>query len=97
MYARVAHWEDGDGDAMRRTAQEMSERAATGPPEGVPAKGFLLLMDPERGTGMAISLFETEEDRRQGDEALNAMDPPGEGLGRRTTVEMYEVGVDVRA
>ncbi len=70
--------------------------AEPGPPEGVPAKGLLLLTDPEAGKGMAISLFETEEDRRKGHETLNAMNPPGGGMGRRTGVEMYDVAVEVR-
>jgi hypothetical protein len=96
MYARVARWEGGDGEAMRRTAQEINSDAASGPPEGVPATGFTMLIDPDSGKGLAIALFETEEDRRKGDEVLNTMNPPGEGLGRRTGVEMYEVGVDVR-
>lgn len=46
---------------------------------------------------MAISLFETEEDYRQGDETLNAMSPPGEGMGRRVAVEKYEVAVQLEA
>jgi hypothetical protein len=46
--------------------------------------------------GLGISLFETEEDLRQGDEALNAMSPPTETGGGRTSVETYEVAVDVR-
>jgi hypothetical protein len=81
---------------MRGTAQQIDSEASSGPPEGVPAKGFLMLIDPDTGRGLAISLFETEDDRRQGDEVLNTMNPPGDGLGRRTAVEMYEVGVDVR-
>lgn len=97
MYARVARWEGGEADALRASAQEMNERAASGPPEGVPAKGFLMLVDPEGGTSMAIALFETEEDRRKGDETLNGMNPERGDVGKRTSVEMYEVGVDVRA
>jgi hypothetical protein len=31
-----------------------------------------------------------------GDQVLNSMNPPGEGLGRRTSVEMYEVAVDMK-
>jgi hypothetical protein len=27
---------------------------------------------------------------------LNEMEPPGEGMGRRASVEVYEVGFDVR-
>jgi hypothetical protein len=96
MYARVARWEGAEGDAMRRTADEINSDSESGPPEGVPAKGFLMLIDPDGGRGLAVALFETEEDRRQGDEVLNSMSPPGEGLGRRTAVEMYEVAVDRR-
>ena len=96
MYARVARWESADGDAMRRTAEDMNARAAQGPPEGVPAKGFLLLIDPDNGRSLAIGLFETEEDLRKGDETLNTMSPPGDGMGNREAVEKYEVAVDVR-
>jgi hypothetical protein len=97
MYARVSRWEGGDAEAIRATAAEISERSKTGPPEGVPGKALLLLTDPDNGRAMAIGLFETEADLRQGDAALNAMDPPGPGMGRRAAVEMYEVAVDVHA
>jgi hypothetical protein len=96
MYARVAHWEGGEGEAMRRSADEINQQATSGPPEGVPSTGFTMLIDPETGRGMAIGLFETMDDLRKGDEVLNEMSPPGEGLGRRTGVEVYEVAVDVR-
>jgi len=35
-------------------------------------------------------------DLRKGDETLNSMNTPEEGIGRRTPVEMYEVAVDFR-
>ncbi len=79
---------------MRRTVEQINSDATSGPPEGVPAKGFMMLIDPEKGQGLAISLFETEDDLRTGDETLNSMNPPGEGLGHRVSVEIYEVGVD---
>lgn len=96
MFARVVKWEGGDADAIRKAAQEVEARSASGPPEGVPAKGFLLLIDPDNARQIAVSLFETEEDRQKGDEVLNSMNPPEEGIGRRGPVEMYEVGVDLR-
>ncbi len=96
MYARVARFEGGEADAIRQNAQEIGSRAESGPPEGVPAKGFLLLIDPDSGRGLGIGLFETEEDLRKGDETLNAMSPPGEGMGDRASVETYEVAVDIR-
>jgi len=96
MYARVARWEGGQGDALRRSVAEINENAASGPPEGVPAKGFLMLIDPDAGRSMAVALFETEEDMRKGDEALNRMNPSGPDVGSRSSVEMYEVGADIR-
>jgi len=97
MYARVARFEGGSADAIRETMSRIRDQSASGPPEGVPAKGLLLLSDPDGGRAISISLFETEDDRRKGDETLNAMSPPGEGMGRRAGIEMYDVAVDLRA
>jgi|tagenome__1003787_1003787.scaffolds.fasta_scaffold20947368_3 hypothetical protein len=96
MYARVARWEGGDAEAIRRSAQEIQSRAASGPPEGVPSVGFTLLVDPEGGRAIAIGMFETEDDLREGDRVLNEMSPPGDGMGRRAAIEVYEVPLDVR-
>lgn len=97
MYARVARWEGADAETLKRSAGEISANAESGPPEGVPAKGLLLLHDLEGGRAMAISLFETEEDYRQGDETLNSMSPPGDGMGTRVGVDKYEVALELEA
>jgi hypothetical protein len=94
MYARVAKWEGSDGELLRQAADGI--KAETGPPPGVPAKGFLMLIDPDNGRSLAIALFETEDDMRTGDAALNDMSPRVDDGGKRTSVEMYEVGVDIR-
>lgn len=96
MYARVARWEGADSEALRRSAEEIKSEAASGPPEGVPAKGFLMLIDPDNGRSLAVALFETEDDLRKGDEALSSMSPGADLVGKRTSVETYEVAVDVR-
>jgi hypothetical protein len=96
MYARVVTWEGGEGDAIRSAVSDIGSRSESGPPEGVPAVGFLLLMDPEGGRTIAVSLFATEDDMKVGDETLNSMSPPGDGLGTRGSVGFYEVGVDMR-
>ncbi len=96
MYARVARWEGAEGDALRRSAEEINSQAESGPPPGVPAKGFLMLIDPESGRSRAVALFETEEDLQTGDQTLNDMNPSGDDVGKRTSVETYEVAVDVR-
>jgi hypothetical protein len=99
MYARVARWEGADAAALEQSAAEIRKQAEAqeGPPEGVPAKGLIVLQDPEGGRAVAISLFETEDDYREGDETLNSMSPPGEGMGRRIAVEKYEVAVQLGA
>jgi hypothetical protein len=95
MYARVVRWEGGDAEAIKRSADQISADAESGPPEGVPAKGLLLLHDLEGGRAMAISFFETEEDYRLGDETLSAMNPPGDGMGTRVGVDKYEVALEL--
>jgi hypothetical protein len=98
MYARVARWEGGAAAALEESAAAIRERAATegGPPPGVPAKEFLLLHDTDAGTAIAITLFESEDDYRQGDETLNSMSPPGGGMGERRSVEKLELVVHVQ-
>ena len=97
MYARVARWEGANADQVRESVARLGEQAAAGPPPGVPGQGFLLLADPEAGTALAIGFFATEEDLATGDRVLNEMTPPDAGMGRRASVEMYEVGVAVGA
>jgi hypothetical protein len=96
MYARVARWAGGDPDAIRGFVERVNADAGSGPPEGVPAKGFLLLADPDGGRSIAITLFETEDDMRQGDATLNAMSPGSDAVGQRAAVELYEVGAEFR-
>ena len=96
MYARVASFEGADGDALRSSTDELKERAKSGPPEGVPAAGFTMLIEPDSGRSISIVLFETEEDLRAGDAALNEMNPGSDAAGKRTTVETFEVAIDVR-
>lgn len=97
MYARVARWEGASPEAIDSATSGIREDAEGGPPEGLPAKHFLLLADKDAGRTMAITLFETEDDYRQGDAKLNEMSPPGDGMGQRVGVEKYEVAVQMDA
>ena len=98
MYARVAIFEGADPGGLEKNIEQIRQQGESGPPEGVPAKEFLFLADRNSGKVMAITLFETEEDRRTGNETLNAMSPPvADGMGRRTGVEMYEVPIHMTA
>jgi hypothetical protein len=90
MKARVATWRGGDPDAIKRNLDEIRSRGESGPPEGVPSVGLLVLQREDEVT--FIGLFETEEDLRQGDATLNEMNPPAEGMGERS-VEFYDVPI----
>ena len=96
-YARVARWEGGEADSIRKAAEEIQRRAESGPPEGVPSTGITMLIDPDGGQVLSVGLFETEEDYRKGDETLNSMSPPDDGFGTRVDVKKFEVMLDLRA
>jgi hypothetical protein len=97
MYARVARWEGADAATLERTGAEIRGQSEEGPPPGLPAKQFLLLHDTAAGKAVAVTMFETEDDYRQGDETLNSMDPPGGGMGERVSVEKFELVVDLKS
>lgn len=70
--------------------EEIQGRMGTEPPEGMPAKEFILLHDPEAEKAVAIVFFDTEDDYRAGDEILSAM-PADETPGERLSVKKYDV------
>ena len=91
MYARVATFESDpstvdDAIAMVRGQVESGET-----PPGLEGAKMLMLVNRKSGKGVGVTLFETEDAMRRGDEALNAMNPGG--TERRTSVEFYEVPV----
>jgi hypothetical protein len=106
MYARIARFEGLDTSLMDEQTAEMKRQLAesrTGElPAGAPEEvrtlmetvvRVLQLGDRETGRAVGIAFCATEDDMRRADEALNAMSP-GEGMGSRTSVEIYEVLVD---
>jgi hypothetical protein len=99
VFARVVRWEGADAEALKESADRIRSdvESSGGPPEGVPAKALLVLQDLDGGRAIGITFFETEEDYREGDETLNSMSPPGEGMGQRVGVDKYEVVVQADA
>jgi hypothetical protein len=95
VYARVATFEGSSAEDLDRIAEGI--RQETGPPEGVPAVEFMMFVDKQAGKSLAIAFFESEEDMRKGDEALNAMNPPTDASGSRAGVDLFEVAVRVSA
>jgi hypothetical protein len=93
VYVRIARFEGGDlAKADQAVARVREQMQGERPPGLEGAKRLLMLIDRENGRGLGLTFFESEEDMRRGDEALNAMSP--QGSARRMSVEMYEVGID---
>jgi hypothetical protein len=95
MLARVTTFEGGTADGVRAAVEQLRSDAPSGPPPGVKSDGLTMLFDADGGRVMFIGLFASEEDLRASEAALEAMSPP-EGAGTRSSVDIYEVGADVR-
>jgi hypothetical protein len=107
VYARIARFEGGDVARIDEQVAEMKRQIdgarAGGLSDDAPQELRTLnetvsrlveLVDRTTGTSLGVTFCETEEDMRRADEALNAMSPPDDSSGRRTSVEIYEVALD---
>jgi hypothetical protein len=92
-FARVVTFEGVGKERMEEMQREMREGEQ---PADIPAKEIVVLHDAEAETSLVILFFESEDDYRRGDEALNAM-PAGDTPGRRTSVAKYDVAFRMTA
>ncbi len=90
MYARVATFESDPAKVDDAIAMVRAEVDGQVPP-GLEGAKMLMLVNRETGKGVGVTLFETEDAMRRGDEALNAMNPGS--TERRVSVEFFEVPV----
>lgn len=81
-----------DGVTAERMADMKREMEGQGRPEEVPASEIVVLHDSDADKALVVLFFATEDDYRQGDAALNAMEP-GDTPGRRASVTRYDVAV----
>ena len=95
MLARVTTFEGGTADGIRAAVEQLQSDIPQGPPPGIKSTGLTMLVDPERGRALFIGLFASEDDLRASESTLEEMSPP-EGMGTRSSVDVYEVGADVR-
>ena len=65
-------------------------------PDGIPATGFLMLVDREGGRVIEVLLFESEGDLREGDATMEAY-APGEGSMHRVSIDRLDVPVSLLA
>jgi hypothetical protein len=90
VYARVATFQSDPAqldDAIAMVRGEVEGET----PSGLEGAKMLMLVDRESGKGLGITLFESEDAMRRGDEALNAMSPGASET--RVGVEFFEVPV----
>jgi hypothetical protein len=91
MYARVATFEGDPAKVDDAINMVRGEVESENTPPGLEGAKMLMLINRETGKGLGVTLFESEDAMRRGDEALNAMNP---GAGeRRSWVEFFEVPV----
>ena len=91
MFARIATFESDPAKLDDAIAMVRAEVEGDAPP-GLEGAKMLMLVNRESGKGVGITLFESDEAMRRGDEALDAMNPGG--TERRTSVEFFEVPVE---
>ncbi len=90
MYARVATFESDPAKVDDAIAMVRAEVDGEVPP-GLEGAKMLMLVNRETGKGLGVTLFETEDAMRRGDDALNAMNPGS--TERRVSIEFFEVPV----
>jgi hypothetical protein len=80
-----------EGHVFRLRSRIESGRES--PPEGLEGvQEIWMLLDRDSGKRLGITVYETEEEMRRGDEALNAMSPV-DSDARRADVSFYEVAL----
>ena len=104
MHVRIARFEGVDVGSIDEQIAEMRRQMQSGElPPDAPAEvktlmetvnRFVQLVDRDNGVTLSLAFSNSADDMRRADEALNAMSPPSDAMGRRTTVEMYEVALD---
>ena len=93
MFVRIARFE-GSAENADQTIAQIREQTGQGPPPGLEgARRVMMLLDRQNNSGLGLTFFDSEDEMRRGDQALNEMTP--QGGGTRTGVEFYEVGLDL--
>jgi hypothetical protein len=106
MYARVVRFDGGDPSVIDEQIADMKRQMDAARSGDVPADApeqvrtlmdtvsrFLELVDRTSGASVGIAFCKTEEDVRRADAALDSMSPPDD-VGKRTSVDIYEVLLD---
>ncbi len=94
MHARAVRFTDVTPERIDQIKARVEEEG--GPPEGVRATGMKLLYDADQSTAIFIGFFASEQDMRDADEILRAMDA-GDTPGTRASIDQAEVVLEREA
>ncbi len=94
MFARVAAFEGGDNERLRKMSEEQMASGEMNPPEGI--KRVMLLDDDAGSQRLFIAFFDSREAIVAAEARFESMgdEIPEEIRGRRTSVTVYEVALD---
>ena len=92
MFVRVVRFTDVDTE---RVEAMLGDVESGGPPPGVKAHGMQMMLDADQGTAVVFQLFDSAEDMRESEAALDGMDP-SETPGTRASVDRGELKLDLK-
>ena len=94
MFIRVVRFTDVDAGRVEGMLGEIE--GSGGPPPGVTSNRVQMMLDKDQGTAVVVQYFETEDDLRNSEAALDAMDA-SETPGTRASVDRGELKLDMQA
>ena len=91
MYARIATFEGGNVDELRRMGEERMAAGDSGMPEGV-SRAMMLEGDKR----LFVTFFDSREAMQSAEQRFDSMgdEIPEDVRGRRVSVDSYEVVMD---
>jgi len=90
---RVVRFTDVDQETIESRVADID--SSEGPPDGIKATGIQVIVDRDQGTAVVLQFFDSAEDMRDSEQALDSMDP-SDTPGTRASVDRGEVMADMR-
>jgi hypothetical protein len=94
MFLRVVRFTDVDADRVDSMVSEVESH--DGPPEGITSSGIQMMVDRDQRTAVVIQVFDSEDDMKSSEAALDGMDA-SQTPGTRASVDRGEVKLDMKA
>ena len=93
MHMRVVRFTDVDPERAKALTAQID--AASGPPPGIKATALRMILDEDQRTAVVLQVFDSAEDMRESEAALDGMDQ-SETPGTRASVDRGELKLDLK-